>query len=280
MSNLAKALSNMEKDAAELVVKSESFQGAQSSVTASINKADADASTANGDLSDGAEKSNKKVQETEGSFQKSEDPKATEVVQDPPKDPEKKDDDDVKKSVPEVNSLEKSIQNSEEGKNAFEVSGFLKEMTAQLSKSLEGVQGALTGANGNTEETVEAFAKSFGAIAKSQQAVMEQNVQLTNLVKSMSEVIDNMSARIENIEGQPNMRKSIRDISVHNKDFNKSIVENGQQELSKSEKINIAMDLIAKGDTVQELDILNLESGARLRPEVEQRIAQVAAQRQ
>jgi len=277
MSDLAKSLLNMEKDAAELVVKSQSFQGAQSAVTASIAKADGDAATANGDLSDGAEKSNKKVSEVEGSFQKSEGVKAAEIAEDDSKKGDK--DADKKTKDSDDTSLEKSIQSTEEGKNAFVVSPFLAEMTKQLSKSLESVQVAVNGANGTSEQVIDVFAKSFGAIARSQQSVIEQNAKLADLVKSMTEKLDTMSGKLEEIEGQPTIRKSVRDISVHNKDFNKSIVGE-QQALSKSEKISIMNDLFVKGDTVQPMDILNIESGAQLRPEVENRIAQIVAARQ
>lgn len=290
MSDLAKSLLDMQKEAENLVVKSESFQGAQAQVTASISKADSDAATANGSLSDAKEKSNKSVDENEGSFPKESlnksecGIKAAEVAENASKDKEedkKEEKEDVKKSeeVVPAESLEKSIQESEVGKNAFEVSPFLAEMTEKLSKSLEGVQVALHGSNGATEETLDAFAKSFGVMFKAQQAVIEQNTQLTGLVKSMSEKMNEMSSRMEEIEGQPTMRKSVRDINVHNKDFNKSIGETSQVELSKSEKLSIAMDLFQKGDTVQELDVLNIESGSKIRPEVESRIAQVASSR-
>jgi hypothetical protein len=91
--------------------------------------------------------------------------------------------------------------------------------------------------------------------------------------------MEDMSASLEEMEGQPTIRKSVRDLSVHNKNFNKSIGEPNQP-LSKSEKIDIAMELLEKGDTVQPMDILNLESGANLRPEVEARINQMYSSRQ
>jgi hypothetical protein len=286
MSDLIKSLLNMTQEAENLVVKSENFQGAQSQVTASIAKADSDAATANGSLSDAAGKTGKKLDEDEGAFsgtiQKSEgdvnaadisDPKNGDTSDDKKGD---KDKDDCKKST-DPESLEKSVQNSPEG-NVLDVSPFLSRVTVELSKSLEGVKNALE-QKGPDENVVGAFAKSFGALFKAQEATMQQNVQLTSLVKSISEKMEDMSTRIEEMEGQPTMRKSVRDLSVHNKNFTKSIGEENQP-LSKSEKTTIAMELFEKGDTVMPMDILNLESGSPLRPEVETRINQIASSRQ
>jgi hypothetical protein len=286
MSDLVKSLLNMTQEAENLVIKSENFQGAQAQVTASIAKADSDAATANGSLSDAAGKTGKKLNEDEGAFsgtiQKSEgDVKAADISDpkngDADKDDAKKGDGEACKKSTDPESLEKSIQNSPEG-SALDVSPFLSRFTQELSKSLDGVKNALEN-NGPDENVVGAFAKSFGALFKAQEATMQQNVQLTGLVKSISEKMEDMSARLEEMEGQPTMRKSVRDLSVHNKNFNKSIGEPNQP-LSKSEKIDIAMELLEKGDTVQPMDILNLESGANLRPEVEARINQMYSSRQ
>lgn len=283
MSDLAKSLVNMEKDAANLIVKSEKFQGADSSLTASKSKKDSDAASANGSLSDAAEKTDKKLDEDEGtapkdSLHKSENVNASDVTD--TENSEAKENEDVEKAekVQPSDNLEKSIKDSEEGAKAFEVSSFLQKMTSELSKSLEGVQTSLNGKNVTTEDTLSAFAKSFGTMFKSQQAVLEQNVQLTTLVKGLTGKLEAVSNRLEEVEGEPTMRKSVRNIAIHEKDFNKSI-SGDPQEISKSEKLSVMNDLLVKSDTVVPMDIINLESGAILRPEVEARIAQVVASR-
>lgn len=287
--NLKKSLEDMENAANELLEKSQNSNPVQASVTASEKNADKDAASANGALSDGKEKAESGTlgKQDTSSFAKSTD---AGPVLDAKKD--KKCDENgsdisadkissqVAKSceVEKVEEIKKSqgIETANSVADALEVSAFLSEMTSSLNKSLDDLQKCINDSDESNQGALGTFAKSFLAIVDSQKALMDSNNTLGELVKSMNATIDSLSKRIEDIEEQPTMRKSVRDINVHSKDFSKSI-SSDKTELSKSQKLDIMNDLLRKGDTVVPMDIIGYETGSPLRPEVEEKINAVAS---
>lgn len=285
--NLKKSLEDMENAANELLEKSQNSNPVQASVTASEKNADKDAESANGDLSDGKEKADKGHvgKEDTSSFAKS----ATDAgpVLDAKKD-KKIDENGSTVAADKVSSqVAKSCEADEVKKSqgmetansiadALEVSNFLSEMTSSLNKSLDDLQKCISNSDESNQGALGTFAKSFLAIVDSQKALMDSNNALGELVKSMNTTIDSLSKRIEDMEEQPTMRKSVRDINVHNKDFAKSL-SSEKTDLSKSQKLEIMNDLLRKGDTVVPMDIIGYETGSPLRPEVEEKINAIAS---
>ena len=272
--NLNKSLADMETAANELLSKSENSNPVQASVTASVKDADKDAASANGDLSDGKEKADKGTlgKEDTSSFKKSEEPedKKSGELEKSSEDGKEKEDTTVK-----AGEISKSLNASDSSKDALEVSKFLSDLTDTLSKSMETLEKSVKDSDVSNKDALNTFAKSFMAIAESQKAIMESGTELNELVKSMKDNLDSINSRLEGIEAQPTIRKSVRDINVHDKDFNQSL-GGGEVEMSKSQKLDIMNDLLKKGDTVVPMDIIGYETGSPLRPEVEQRIKEVS----
>lgn len=250
--NLKKSLEDMENAANELLEKSQNSNPVQASVTASEKNADKDAASANGDLSDGKEKADKGHigKEDTSSFEKST-TDAGPVL-------------DTKK--------DKKIDENGSTVAADKISSQVdKSCDADEIKKSQGMETA-----NSVADALGTFAKSFMAIAGSQKALIDSNNALSELVKSMNANMDLLSKRIEDIEEQPTMRKSVRDINIHEKNFSKSL-SSEKTDLSKSQKLEIMNDLLRKGDTVVPMDIIGYETGSPLRPEVEEKINAVAS---
>lgn len=172
-------------------------------------------------------------------------------------------------------TIEKSLKTNEEASNALEVSTFLAELTKSISDSVKGFSDNLQKSMDTNEGTLEVFAKSFGAIAQTQAKIAEAQGDLTQLVKSIGGKLEAVETKIEGIEMSPNMRKSVRDVNVFDKNFKKSISD-ATNTNSKSDNLRIMNDLLVKGDTVMPMDIISYESGSPLRPEVVERIQAVS----
>lgn len=227
-----------------------------------------------------------------------------EVAEEKEEKPEEKEE-EVKKSVetveqpeaaPELEDLEKSIQedfeSNEDIKKSIDESDFLSAVTEVIAKSLAEVVFNLQDSSAKSSVSNDVLAKSIHAsiglnksmneeltILKSQNA--ELKAQNEALVKSMEKGFEDittmMTQKFEEISHQPaSLQKSVRNISVNDRNFQKSIggSEVGNN-LSKSEVLNKLTGLMYGGNSmVTPSDIVSYESGAPLRPELMQLINQ------
>lgn len=174
---------------------------------------------------------------------------------------------DVEKSVePEIvedvkveETVEKSVDNSRAFADAIEV----------LHKSITDI-----GSANNTTDGI--LAKSLISLINANSSLKEENhalnERLDNIEKSMGEKFDTLLDAVESMANQPaNMRKSMKNVHVHDRDFAKSLNGNVNKfdSLSKSEVLGILNDeLYNNNPSVTVSDVIGYESGAPLRPEL------------
>lgn len=189
----------------------------------------------------------------------------------------------------EKEMLEKSIrqefEGSEEIRKSIDASEFLSAVVEVLVKSLSEHSYGIKEVEEHSSVSNEVLAKSLQAtlaMNKSMQAEIETlRTQNTDLVKSVNDGFDAMksfiSERMNEISHQPvAMRKSVGNISVHDRNFQKSLTgsRSGIENLSKSEVLGTLNNLMYSGNPlVTANDIISYESGAPLRPEVAQLIS-------
>ena len=189
------------------------------------------------------------------------------VVEDVEKSTETEVVEDVEKSVetevveePTVEeTVEKSVDNSRAFADAIEV----------LHKSITDM-----GSANNTTDGI--LAKSLISLINANSSLKEENhalnERLDNIEKSMGEKFDTLLDAVESMANQPaNMRKSMKNVHVHDRDFAKSLNGNVNKfdSLSKSEVLGILNDeLYNNNPSVTVSDVIGFESGAPLRPEL------------
>lgn len=164
----------------------------------------------------------------------------------------------------ETNGVQKSLSDelnkNEEVRKALEVSDFLSELVGTLSSVIGEHTNSINKSIQGGQESQQLLAKSFVGIVKSQKAVLDTQ---SNIIKSVNGLVD----RLERLEAQPTMRKSVNSANTHiiDKNFSKSLggtTENDK--LSKSEaisKLNVAFE---GGDYSLGDDIIRLESTGNL----------------
>ena len=188
-------------------------------------------------------------------------------------------------AVDEKEELEKSIhstfESNEEIKKSIDASEFLSAVTEVISKSLADVVYNLQGTSQQSIDSNDVLAKSLQASLNLNKSMIEElnmvKSQNDELRKSIAEGFDEIREQMEELSHQPaSMRKSVGSVSVHERNFQKSLTgANGVEHLSKSEVLAKLSNLMYSGSPlVQPSDIISYESGAPLRPEVAQLINQ------
>lgn len=183
--------------------------------------------------------------------------------------------------------IEKSLKSDFESdsvvKESIEVSEFLSSVVSLLTKSLADTQGKIIDQTRSSDASSQVLAKSLHAtleINKSlQQELLEVRNQNTELMKSLNDnfsaLQETLTTQYEQLSHQPaNMRKSLGSVSIHDKNFQKSLgnAQVGEQ-LSKSEVLSKMNNMLFMGNNlVTPTDIISYESGAPLRPEIAQLI--------
>jgi hypothetical protein len=171
--------------------------------------------------------------------------------------------------------VEKSLQGffeEEELKKGMDISDFLCAFIEANVQSLGELQNTITKSISATRDTDEVLAKSFIAIAKIQKSLSNRTDKLHSMVKSMLDGQQELLDRMESIESTPQMRKSVRNIKTMDRDFQKSLGKSDideRQLLTKSQVSSALLSLFQEGDkTITQGDILAVDSGAPLRPEL------------
>lgn len=191
-------------------------------------------------------------------------------------------DEDKKKEELEK-SLHSNFEENDEIKKSIDASAFLSAVTEVISKSLADVVYNLQGSSQQNIDSNEVLAKSLQAslslnksMGEELSAVKAQNEELKKSIQEgFDELKDYVAGQIEELSHQPiTMRKSVSNMSVHDRNFQKSLGGNQlSASLSKGEvlaKLNACM--YSGNPLVTPNDIISYESGAPLRPEVAQMI--------
>lgn len=189
-------------------------------------------------------------------------------------DEDEDDEDDVKKSFLNNKELAKGMQNSE----------FYGALVSVMSDALSKSFNKLTDMQDTSNKSSDILAKSLMATIEMNKSLGHQVVKLKrdnkvmsrNITKSLEDIkesiaeLGEMKDMLESMASQPQVRKSVGNISVMERNFQKSI--NGQgadMNLSKSEVLGILNDELFKGNPmVTAQDIIGYESGAPLRQEL------------
>ena len=214
-----------------------------------------------------------------------------------------KDDDDVEKGGkmcdPDGDNLKKSDEDEGEVKKSLETfqdemgeqfktdedinkgvdtSEFQAALVTSIVKALGEIQYDLYNTKKGDVKVNDILAKSLQAVITSNTSLKAENDKLSRRVakleKSMEQGFSSILNALDDMSTQPaHLRKSVGSISVHDKDFNKSIngdSANGFESLSKSQVMNVLNTELYSGNTiVTPSDIISYESGAPLRPELQ-----------
>ena len=181
---------------------------------------------------------------------------------------EEDEEEDSKKSLDYDPDLVKSIRETfDKGEisKAVEVSDFLAAITEACTDSMALMAEEIC--KSRQTDNSEMLEKSFVTIANAQKAIIDSQRGITRIVKSLQDGLVELADRMESLETQPSVRKSVSNVKVHNKDFKKSL--GVTSDLSKGQVLGALNDMMAKGDPmVSAMDIIGYESGAPLRAEL------------
>lgn len=188
---------------------------------------------------------------------------------------------------PTADEMEKSLkddfQANEVIAQGMENSEFFSAVVEVLTKSLSDVQYDTMVAAKEAGAATDVLAKSMNAMIVANAALRADNERLTRrinkLEKSISQGFDKIMDSLDEMSSQPaHMRKSMRAVNVHDKDFGASLdgvqTSKGFDDLSKSQVMTILNNELYGGNpNVQATDIISYESGAPLRPDLQALVA-------
>ena len=188
---------------------------------------------------------------------------------------------------PTADEMEKSLkddfQANEVIQQGMENSEFFSAVVEVLTKSLSDVQYDTMVAAKEAGAATDVLAKSMNAMIVANAALRADNERLTRrinkLEKSMAQGFEKIMDSLDEMSSQPaHMRKSMRAVNVHDKDFGASLdgvqTSKGFDDLSKSQVMTILNNELYGGNpNVQATDIISYESGAPLRPDLQALVA-------
>lgn len=180
---------------------------------------------------------------------------------------------DVEKSVKDDFTANENIS------KALQSSEFQAAMVDVLVKSLSEIEYSMHSSSKDQEKAASVMAKSMQAVLLSNKSLSAENEALkrrvNKLEKSISMGFDKVLDAIDTISTEPaHQRKSMANINVHDKDFNKSLNGSGAiggfESLSKSQVLSVLNNELYSGNQlVTAQDIISYESGAPLRVELQ-----------
>lgn len=223
-------------------------------------------------------------EEKEEKVKKSDDPEQIEDEEEPEKEEEEPEEE------PSAEEMEKSLkddfQANEVVAQGMDSSEFFSAVVEVLTKSLSDVQYDTMMAAKDASAANDVFAKSMGAMMAANAALKADNERLTRrinkLEKSISKGFEQVMDSLDTISSQPaHLRKSMRTVSVHDKDFGASldgVQSSGSFEsLTKSQVMTVLNNELYGGNpNVTPQDIISYESGAPLRPDLQALVANKA----
>ena len=180
-------------------------------------------------------------------------------------------------------SLKDDFQANEVIAQGMENSEFFSAVVEVLTKSLSDVQYDTMVASKGAEAANEVLAKSMNAMIVANAALRADNERLTRrinkLEKSITQGFEKIMDSLDEMSSQPaHMRKSMRAVNVHDKDFGASLdgvqTPGGFESLSKSQVLTVLNNELYGGNpNVLPTDIISYESGAPLRPDLQALVA-------
>lgn len=249
--NLAKSLEEIEARADEVLSKSVEQDEAD-------DKEDVEKALKPDEVASDTDKAGSEDKDNDGDDDKKEDKKDDDKGEDK--------DEDTKKSLTDEFLEDETIAKS------VEVSDFLSQFTRINGDILDTLRSDINKSLETSSHTATILAKSFNAIMKSQEG-------LTNLVKSQAsalegqgELIKSLQDRLEGVEKQPAVRKSVINTMEKSFDHSAGLASAGEkQELSKSEKVEKLTNMAMNGENgVTVNDVVSFESTGQVRPELNQ----------
>lgn len=251
---LQKSLDEIEAMADEILSKSEGTENIQEGVDENAQvEGDVEKAMKPEDISEPGEddkaESDKKANDEDKKDEKPK-PKESEDEEESEDESDSEDEEEVTQK-----SFNDFVAESEELSKGVEVSDFLAEFTRVYGAITDTLRNDVNKSLQTSEHVSNILAKSFNAIMKSQ----------NELAKSIQE----LSERLDSVERQPVGRKA--QVSIMEKSFNHSAgLEEGKQELSKSEKLEKLSNMAINGQNgVTISDVIQFESTGTLRPELQ-----------
>ena len=230
------------------------------------------------DTEDGAEEDLEKCGNSDD-VKKSEepDPVSDDDEGKPEEDEKPEDDSDEEDDVDDKEDLEKSIKSDfasdEEIKKGMDASEFLSSVVEILSKSLADAAGEIQISRADSKQHASILAKSLQATLSLNKSMAEEMAELkkenAELKKSITDGFGEIKTALDEVLSQPvGMRKSVKNIQVMDRNFQKSLngdAATGIENLSKSQIMDILVsEMHAGNQSVTAGDIVAFESGAPL----------------
>ena len=191
---------------------------------------------------------------------------------------DEEDEDNVSKSLEDAQqSVEDDFRSDPDIIKGIENSEFNAAMIATLVKSLGEIQYDMSQNRKSADDATSIMAKSLQASLSTNQKLIADNERLlrrvNKLEKSFNQGIEKLLDAIDTVSTEPaHTRKSVNSISIHDKDFQKSLGSNsvgGFESLSKSQVIGVLTNELYSGNTlVTPQAVIGFESGAPLSPEL------------
>lgn len=188
------------------------------------------------------------------------------------------DDDDQEEGKKVIQKIvDENIKKNEDLGKSLKTSEFQSAIVDIVIKSIGQIEKDMFDKGQNDDYTSSVLAKSLKAVIDHNNALSDENSKLKQridgLKESMTKGFSDIMTAIEEISVEPSrMRKSVGNIHVHDRNFNKSINGNsvaGIESLQKSQVLGVLnAELYAGNQNVSVQDIISYESGAPLRPEL------------
>lgn len=273
MSNITKSLTDLEKAADEILSKAAKPEP--------VDEPKPDEISENPTKADVPEE--EKPEETPEE-KKDEDEEVIEKCDAPIKKSEEEPEPEVEEEpeeTPDKDELEKSIQSdfigAEDIQKGMDASEFLSSVVEILTKSLADVQYDVQ-MSGEAHKSANAIlVKSLQASIALNKSMADEITQLkaenADIKKSIDNGFETLTSALNEVLSQPaGMRKSLANIQVMDKSFQKSLngaPSTGIEGLTKSQVMDVLSSELYKGNpNVTTQDIISYESGAPLRPEL------------
>lgn len=281
---LTKSLAELDSAADELLAKSKAAEDGGKGEEENLAPEEvSDDSTSTPNSEEGAgEGSEEELEKCGDGVKKSDDPEQLDEGGESEEEPEE-DEKDEKTADEMEKSLKDDFQANEVIAQGMENSEFFSAVVEVLTKSLSDVQYDTMVASKGAEAANEVLAKSMNAMIVANAALRADNERLTRrinkLEKSITQGFEKIMDSLDEMSSQPaHMRKSMRAVNVHDKDFGASLdgvqTPGGFESLSKSQVLTVLNNELYGGNpNVLPTDIISYESGAPLRPDLQALVA-------
>lgn len=280
MSKLAKSLSDLDSLADEVLsksIKDDDKELKPDEISENVPDDTADDNSPDVKDSEESEESEDKKETEEDSDDVKKSDVSKPVSEDDDEDSEDFDDEEDESEAEDKEDLEKSIKSDfiseSEIKKGIDASEFLSCVVEILSKSLADAVGEIQINRDDNNHNSSILAKSLQATLRLNKSMADDVSKLkkenAELKKSIIDGLGEIKDTLDEVLSQPvSMRKSVKNIQVMDRDFQKSLngsADSRIENLSKSQIMDILMSEMSAGNpSVTAGDIVAFESGAPL----------------